>query len=279
MSHNEKLIKDLEEKAKILRRHAISMINNAGMGWIGGSFSETEIITCLLFHHMKHDPKKPDWPERDRLILSKAHCCEMLYAALGEAGYFSKEHFNSYGKFGALLQAHSQTTTPGVEYSGGSLGTGLSFAVGEALATKIDRSGKSLDSQEFNVYCILGDGECDEGQVWEAALAASHFELGNLTAIIDRNDYQSTGKVVDIMRLEPFTEKWRNFSWHIIDIDGHDIAQIIDALNEANKTPNKPTAIIAHTIKGKGVPYFEERRLHFTKITDDMYSEAMEVLK
>jgi transketolase len=279
MSHNEKLIKNLEEKAKTLRRHTISMINDAGMGWIGGSFSETEIITCLLFHHMKHDPKKPDWSERDRLILSKAHCCEMLYAALGEAGYFSKEHFNSYGKFGALLQAHSQTTTPGVEYSGGSLGTGLSFAVGEALATKIDRPGKSLDGQEFNVYCILGDGECDEGQVWEAALTASHFELGNLTAIIDRNDYQSTGKVVDIMRLEPFTEKWRNFSWHVIDIDGHDMAQIIDALNEANKTPDKPTAIIAHTIKGKGVPSFEERRLHFTKITDDMYSEAMEVLK
>jgi len=279
MSHNEKLIKDLEEKAKTLRRHTISMINDAGMGWIGGSFSETEIITCLLFHHMKHDPKKPDWSERDRLILSKAHCCEMLYAALGEAGYFSKEHFNSYGKFGALLQAHSQTTTPGVEYSGGSLGTGLSFAVGEALATKIDRSGKSPNSQGFNVYCILGDGECDEGQVWEAALAASHFELDNLAAIIDRNDYQSTGKVVDIMRLEPFTEKWRDFSWHVIDIDGHDIAQIIDALNEANNTPDKPTAIIAHTIKGKGVPSFEERRLHFTKITDEMYSEAMEVLK
>ncbi|WP_455277401.1 transketolase [[Eubacterium] cellulosolvens] len=279
MSHNEKLIKDLEEKAKTLRRHAISMIKNAGMGWIGGSFSETEIITCLLFHHMKHDPKKPDWPERDRLILSKAHCCEMLYAALGEAGYFSKEHFNSYGKFGALLQAHTQTTTPGVEYSGGSLGTGLSFAVGEALATKIDRFGKGPDSKGFNVYCILGDGECDEGQVWEAALSASNFELDNLTAIIDRNDYQSTGKVVDIMRLEPFAEKWRVFSWHVIDIDGHDIVQIIDALNEANRTPNKPTAIIAHTIKGKGVPSFEERRLHFTKITDDMYSEAMEALK
>jgi transketolase len=279
MSHDEKLIKDLEEKAKTLRRHAINMINNAGMGWIGGSLSETEIITSLFFHHMKHDPKNPDWPERDRLILSKAHCCEMLYAALGEAGYFPKEHFNSYGEFGALLQAHSQTTIPGVEYSGGSLGTGLSFAVGEALANKIDMSGKSLDRKKFNVYCILGDGECDEGQVWEAALAGSHFNLGNLTAIIDRNDYQSTGKVVDIMGLEPFAEKWRNFSWHVIDIDGHDMAQIIDALNEANRTLDKPTAIIAHTIKGKGVPTFEERRLHFTKITEDMYSEAIEELK
>ena len=281
MKPDRTLIKDLEEKAKILRRHTISMINNAGMGWIGGSFSETEIITCLLFHHMKLDPKKPDWPERDRLILSKAHCCEMLYAALGEAGYFSKEHFNSYGKFGALLQAHSQRTTPGVDYSGGSLGTGLSFAVGLALAAKKNqpRDSSGRRTSKYRVFCIIGDGECNEGQIWEAAMLAPHHNLDNLVVIIDRNKFQSTGKVPDIIDLEPLEDKWISFNWHTEKIDGHNIGQILDSLDYADEVRDKPSVIIADTIKGKGLPSFEEKGLHFEVISDEIYAEAMKVLK
>jgi len=280
MVHDTKLVRKLEEKAKLLRRHSIEMIKSGGKGWIGGSFSEAEIVTSLFFHHMKHDPKNPSWPERDRLILSKAHCCEMHYAALGEAGYFSQEHFSSYGKFGGVLQAHSQRTTPGVDYSGGSLGTGLSFAVGEALAAgigaRMDPSGRKIP--RYRVYCIIGDGECDEGQIWEAAMAAAHYKLHNLTTILDRNEYQSTGAVTDIMGTEPMAEKWRSFSWNVLEVNGHDISQILTALDNADRTSEKPTVIIAHTIKGKGVPSFEGR-VHFAVMTDEMYAEAMTALK
>lgn len=280
MAHDSKLIRELGLKAKILRRHTITMIKNAGQGWIGGSFSEAEMITSLFFHHMKHDPNNPKWPDRDRLVLSKAHCCEMHYAALGEAGYFSKELFSSYGRFGGVLQAHSQRTVPGVDYSGGSLGTGLSFAVGAALAARIgvprESSGRPLF--RYRVYCIVGDGECDEGQVWEATMAAAHYKLDNLTVILDRNEYQSTGTVAETMEIEPLAEKWRGFSWNVLEVDGHDIGQILDALDSANRVQDKPSIIVAHTVKGKGVPSFE-RRVHFAEITDEMYAEAVKALK
>ncbi len=280
MTHDRKIVKELEDKARLLRRHTIEMIRCAGKGWVGGSFSEAEIITALLFHHMKYDPENPNWPDRDRLVLSKAHCCEMHYAALGEAGYFSKDLFSLYGRFGGVLQAHSQRTTPGVDYSGGSLGIGLSFAVGQALAARISspRDPNGRPFSRFRVYCIVGDGECDEGQIWEAAMAAAHYKLDNLTAILDRNEYQSTGAIGEIMNIEPLAEKWRSFSWNVIEIDGHNISQILDALDETKKTLGKPSVIIAHTIKGKGVPSFEGR-VHFTPITDDMYHEAKEALR
>jgi transketolase len=282
MAYDEKLIRKLEEKAKTLRRESIKMIRKAGIGWVGGSLSEAEIITALFFYHMKHDPQNPQWGERDRLIISKGHCCEMVYAALGEAGYFPKEEFSSYGKFGAILQAHTQRRiTPGVEYSGGSLGQGLSFAVGEALAARIaaprDQSGRQ--TWRYRVFCIIGDGECDEGQIWEAAMAAAHYKLDNLTAIIDHNKFQSTGKVSDIMKLEPLAEKWRLFGWQVTEIDGHDFTNVLSALERVDEILNKPHVIIAHTVKGKGVPSFENKNLHFIKLTDEMYAEAMEVLK
>jgi transketolase len=279
MSHDTELIKELETKAKTLRRHSIEMMRSAGRGWLGGSFSEAEIITALVFHHMKHNPKNPNWPGRDRLILSKAHCCEMHYAALGEAGYFPRKLFSSYGRFGGVLQAHSQRTIPGVDYSGGSLGTGLSFAVGNALAARIgfprDPSGRQLS--RYRVYCIIGDGECDEGQVWEAAMAAAHYKLDNLVAILDRNEYQSTGAVAETMGIEPLAEKWRSFSWNVSDIDGHDIGQILDALDKARDVKGKPSIVIAHTIKGKGVPSLEGK-VHFAQVTEDLYSEVMRAL-
>jgi len=280
MRHDRETVNELENKARLLRRYSIEMIKSAGKGWIGGSFSEAEIITALLFHHMKHDPKNPDWPGRDRLVLSKAHCCEMHYAALGEAGYFPKEHFSSYGSFGGLLQAHSQKTIPGVDYSGGSLGIGLSFAVGQALAARIG-SPRGPDGQRisrFRVYGIIGDGECDEGQIWEAAMAATHYRLDNLTVILDRNEYQSTGAVAEIMGIEPLADKWRSFSWNVLEIDGHNIVQILDALDEAKSVLRRPSIIIARTVKGKGVPSFEGR-VHFTPLTNEMYQEAMKALK
>jgi transketolase len=278
--HDEALIKMLEAKAKSLRKTVIEMIKSSGQGWLGGSFSMAEIITSLLFHHMRHNPKDPMWACRDRLILSKAHCCEMYYAALGEAGYFSREHFSSYGRFGGLLQAHSQRTVPGVDYSGGSLGMGLSFAVGEALAARIDKSIdlSGVPTPKYRVYCIIGDGECDEGQIWEAAMSASHFRLDNLIVILDRNRYQSTGPVMEVMDIEPLTDKWRSFGWAIQEVDGHNIGQILDALDYSSQVKGKPSIIIANTVKGKGIPSLEGHA-HFITITDEIYLEAMEQLR
>ncbi|TET68587.1 MAG: transketolase [Dehalococcoidia bacterium] len=281
MAYDEKLIKELEGKAKILRRDSIEMIKEAGLGWVGGSLSEADIVTALMFHHMKHDPKNPQWEERDRLIVSKAHCCETVYAALGEAGYFPREEFSSYGKLGALLQAHTERSVPGIEYSGGSLGQGLSFAVGEALAARIDAAKDQSGRQtpRYRVFCIIGDGECDEGQVWEAAMAAAHYKVDNLTAFVDHNEFQSTGEVSVRMKLEPLGEKWRAFGWDVVEIDGHNFTEILSALERGDRIWDKPQVIIAHTVKCKGVPSFEHKNLHYIKLTDDMYAEAMEALK
>ena len=281
MAYDEKLIKELEGKAKILRRDAIEMIKAGESGWVGGSFSQADIITALYFHHMKHDPQNPEWEDRDRLIVSKAHCCETVYTALGEAGYFPKKEYQSYGKLGAVLQAHTERIVPGVEYSGGSLGQGLSFALGEALAARIgapkDKSGRPLP--RFRVFCIVGDGESDEGQIWEAALAAAHYKVDNLIAIVDHNKFQSSGKVEERINLAPLPEKWQAFGWDVAEIDGHNFNEILSALEKADEVQGKPHVIIAHTVKCKGVPSFEHKNLHFCKLTDDMYAEAIEALK
>ena len=281
MAYDEKVIKKLEEKAKILRRDAVEMIRAAESGWMGGSFSQADIITALMFHHMKHDPRNPQWEERDRLIVSKAHCCETVYAALGEAGYFSKKEYQSYGKFGATLQAHTERKVPGIEYSGGSLGQGLSFALGEALAARIDASkdASGRPVPRFRVFCIVGDGESNEGQVWEAIMAAAHYKADNLVAIVDHNKFQSSGTVEERINIMPIAEKWQAFGWDTTEINGHDFNDILSALEKADKVKGKPHAIIAHTIKCKGVPSFEHKNLHFCKLSDEQYAEAIEALK
>ena len=280
MAHDEKLIKALAEKAKTLRRDAVEMIKAGESGWIGGSFSQADIVTALVFHHMKHDPKNPQWANRDRLIVSKAHCCETVYAALGEAGYFSKKEFANYGQFGALLQAHTERIVPGIEYSGGSLGQGLSFALGEALAARIgapkDKSGKPVP--RFRVFCIIGDGESNEGQVWEAIMAAAHYKVDNLVAIVDHNKFQSGATVAERINLMPLSEKWRVFGWDTTEIDGHNFNEILGALENAAKVKGRPSAIIAHTTKCKGVPSFEHKNLHFCALSDEMYAEAIKAL-
>lgn len=237
--------------AKQLRRDVITMIATAGSGHPGGSLSAADIVTALYFKVMHHDPKNPQWPERDRFVLSKGHAAPILYAALAECGYFPVEELSTLRKLGSRLQGHTdRTLTPGVEMSAGSLGQGLSYGIGIALAGR-------LDKREYRVYVLLGDGECDEGQVWEAAMFAPHHRMDNITAIVDHNDLQLDGRVCDIMALEPLADKWRAFNWHVLEINGHDIKEILQALKKAGEVKGKPTVIIAHTIKGKGVSFME----------------------
>ncbi len=237
--------------AKKLRRHVITMIATAGSGHPGGSLSAADIITALYFKVLRHNPENPQWQDRDRFILSKGHAAPILYAALAETGYFPVAELATLRKLDSCLQGHADCKlTPGVEMSSGSLGMGLSFAIGVALAAR-------LDSKAYRTYVLLGDGECEEGQTWEAALSAAHFKLDKLTAIVDRNGMQLSGWTRDVMNLEPLTQKWQAFGWHTIDIDGHHFDQILSALQEAKKVKGTPTVIVAHTIKGKGVSFME----------------------
>lgn len=243
-------IKMLDEKARTIRKHVISMIFEAGSGHPGGSLSCVDILTVLYFHTMRHNSFESKWNDRDRFILSKGHAAPALYATLAEAGYFPTKELSSLRKIGSMLQGHPDSNVPGVDVSSGSLGQGLSIADGLALGAK-------LDNKSYRVYALLGDGECDEGQVWEAAILASHFKLDNLTAIIDRNGLQIDGPTEKIMCLEPIAGKWKAFGWHVIEIDGNKIVEIIAALDEAKRINGKPTVIIAHTFKGKGVSFME----------------------
>jgi transketolase len=242
---------ELKEMAKKLRRHVITMIATAGSGHPGGSLSAADIVTALYFKVLRYDPENPQWPDRDRFILSKGHAAPILYAALAETGYFPVTELSTLRRLDSRLQGHADSNfTPGVEMSAGSLGMGLSFAIGVALAAR-------LDSKNYRTYVLLSDGECEEGQTWEAALSAAQFKIDHLTTIVDYNGIQLSGWTRDIMNLEPFIQKWQAFGWHTIDIDGHDIDKILSALQEAEKVKGKPTVIIAHTIKGKGVSFME----------------------
>ncbi len=227
------------------------MIAAAGSGHPGGSLSSVEILAALYLRTLRHDPAEPLTWDRDRFVLSKAHCVPVLYAFLAECGYLPVEELVTFRKLNSRLQGHSKMqSVPGVEMSGGSLGQGLSFAIGQALAAR-------LDGRDYRVYCLLGDGELDEGQVWEAAMAAAHYRLSNLVAIVDRNGVQNDGFVVDIMRTEPLADKWRAFGWRVQEVDGHDVFAVIDALDGTRIETEGPSVIIARTIKGKGVSFME----------------------
>ncbi|MDP8260574.1 MAG: transketolase [Candidatus Gygaella obscura] len=244
---------DLEQLKCIstkIRCNIVKMIANAKSGHPGGSLSSTELLTVLFFKVMKYDVKRLDWGERDRFHLSKGHCCPLWYAVLAEAGYFSAEELKTLRKLGTFLQGHPDRRTPGVDVASGSLGQGLSVALGMSLAAK-------MDNLDYRVYCLMGDGEMQEGNIWEAAMAAAHYKCDNICALLDYNGFQIDGRVVDVMNLEPIVDKWRAFGWHTISIDGHDMKQILDAYNEAITVKLKPTIIIARTIKGKGVSCME----------------------
>jgi len=244
-------VKEMEAVAKRLRRHIISMIGRAGSGHPGGSLSAVEIVTALYFRVLRHKPQDPGWSDRDRFILSKGHAAPMLYAVLAECGYFPVDELTTLRRLDTRLQGHTDcTVTPGVEMSAGALGQGLSFAIGVALAGR-------LNSQKYRVYVLLGDGECNEGQVWEAAMAAAHFKLDNLVAIVDNNGQQIDGWNREVMNLDPFNKKWQAFGWRVIEVDGHHLTQLTQAFDRAKLVKGQPVVIIAHTIKGKGVSFME----------------------
>jgi transketolase len=243
---------ELAHIARRLRVNIINMIAAANSGHPGGSLSAVDIITALYFGRvMRYDPKRPDWPDRDRFILSKGHGVPALYAALAEAGYFPASELMSLRQVNSRMQGHPvQGLTPGIEASTGSLGQGLSVGVGHALAAR-------LDGKAYRTFVLLGDGECQEGQVWEAAMTAGNYELGSLTAIVDSNRYQLDGAVEDINSLRPLDAKFESFGWRVITVDGHDVGAVRVALLQARESHDVPVCIIANTVKGKGVTYME----------------------
>jgi transketolase len=267
--------KELERIANELRILTLKAVYNAQSGHIGGSFSSAEIITVLYFYKLKINPKDPLWEDRDRFILSKGHAAPMLYSALAKRGFFSEEELvNNLRKIGSRFQGHpDMRKTPGVEMTTGSLGQGLSVAIGIALGAKY------IDKKSFRVYTLLGDGELNEGQVWEAFMSASKYKLDNLVCICDRNRVQLDGCTEEIMPLEPLRLKIEAFGWEVLEIDGHNIEAIIKALDYAETVKNKPTCIIAHTVKGKGVSFMENtHKWHGRAPNKEEYEEALKEL-
>ena len=245
-------IHELQQIAKEVRKDIVRMLTESGSGHPGGSLSAVEIMTTLYFKEMNINTEDPDNIDRDRFVLSKGHAAPVLYSVLAERGYFNKEELMGLRKLGSMLQGHpNMNYVPGVDMSTGSLGQGISTAVGMAIAGK-------LDNKEYRVYSLLGDGELQEGQVWEASMAAAQFKLDNLTAFIDYNSLQIDGRIQDVMSPDPIDDKFRAFGWHVINIDGHDFEAIIAAIEEARNTKDKPTMIVAKTIKGKGVSFMED---------------------
>jgi transketolase len=244
-------IGELEKMAVIIRCDIIDMICTAAAGHPGGSLSAADVVTALYFRVMRIDPQNPEWPDRDRFILSKGHACPVWYAALAERGYFDKSHLKTLRRMGSILQGHpDMLKTPGIDMTAGSLGHGLPAGLGMALSGK-------LQQKDYHVFVVIGDGESQEGSIWEASMAAPNFKLDNLTAILDYNHLQNDYSVEDIMPIHPVVDKWQAFGWHVIDIDGHDMTQVVQALEEAKSHKGAPTMIIANTVKGKGVSYME----------------------
>ena len=244
-------VKRLEEQARQTRQDIISMITKAGAGHPGGSLSASDMITALYFHVMNIDPKNPNWEDRDRFILSKGHSCPALYSCLARRGYFDPEELNHLREYGAMLQGHPDMhTTPGIDISTGSLGTGLAVAVGTQLSARVR-------GKDYMTYCMLGDGEMQEGLVWEAAMAAGHHDLTNLVAIVDCNGVQINGWVNEIMTVEPIADKWRAFGWKVVEVNGHNMKDILTALHTA-KTMRHPVVILMRTVKGRGVDFMED---------------------
>ena len=245
-------LKDLELKANSIRQEIIEMLVAAGSGHSAGPLGMADVFTALYFEVLNHDPKQPEWEERDRLLLSNGHIVPVRYAAMAEAGYFPKSELKTLRKFGSRLQGHPERTRlPGLEHTSGPLGSGLSQAAGMALGLKLK------DNTSSHVYVCMGDGELDEGNVWEAAMFAGARKLSNITAIVDRNNIQIDGYTEHVLALEPLAMKWQAFGWHVIEVDGHNIKQIVAACNEAKAIFERPVVILAHTIPGKGVDFME----------------------
>lgn len=265
---------DLREKARVIRREIIESSTAAGSGHPSSSLSGVELLVGLYFGGvLKYDPAKPGWPDRDRFILSKGHATPLLYSILAEAGYFHVDQLKTLRQLGSPLEGHpNMRRLAGVEASTGSLGQGLSIGLGHALAARVD--GKS-----YRVWVLVGDGECDEGQVWEAAMAAAHFKADNLCCIVDNNRMQQSGMVENVMNHMPLAPKWQSFGWHTIEIDGHDQEAVMRAYAEAQRTTGRPTAIVARTVKGKGVSFMEpDYTWHGRALSKDDAAKALKEL-
>jgi len=270
---SEEKIAELKEIARGVRIDILNMLNKAGSGHTGGSLSSVEIITTLYFAKLRHDPKRPDWPERDRFIISKGHGVPTLYVLLARRGYFDRSHLDTLRRLGSMLQGHPYCrATPGLEVCSGSLGQGLSQANGVALAGR-------LDNKDYRVYVLLGDGETQEGLIWEAAMTAAHYKIDNLCAILDNNGLQIDGPVSKVMAIEPIAKKWDAFGWQVQEIDGHNFREIAAALDKAEAVKGKPSIIIAHTTKGKGVSFMENKvKYHGVAPTKEELESALQEL-
>ncbi|MDD3375118.1 MAG: transketolase [Candidatus Omnitrophica bacterium] len=273
MTEKKSDVKALQEIALELRKNILQVINSAKSGHPGGSLSAVEILISLYGYKMNYKSTDPNWEDRDRLIISKGHASPAVYTVLSHFGYFPKEELSTFRKLGTRLQGHVHRKVPGVELNTGSLGHGLSVANGLAL-------GARMRNKDFKIYCLMGDGEIQEGSVWEAAMTAAHFKLNNVCAIVDYNKVQENGLISDIMGLEPLAEKWKSFGWEVINVNGHDFNELIKALDQFVDTKEKPTVIIANTIKGKGVSFMENKcQWHGKAPNDEQLKEALSELR
>lgn len=272
MNANRQLIQSLEKMGRRLRRDCIECIGVGVAGHVGGSCSAADLMAALYFYKMKYNPKNPEWEERDYFLLSKGHVAILQYSALAEAGFFPVEDLKHCKDVGFYLQGHPHLGTPGIEVGTGSLGQGLSLGLGIAMGLK-------MDEKANRVYVLVGDGEMDEGQIWEAAMSAGFYKMDNLCVIVDNNGLQAAGPIEARMNVAPIGEKWRAFGWNVIEINGHDMEQILAALDEAEACKGSPTVIIAHTVKGKGISFAENVvGCHNVALTEEQYRQALEEL-
>jgi transketolase len=272
--HSQEMIADLSRRAMEYRIQVLRMVNQYKTGHLGGAFSVAEILTALYFHHLRVDPADPNWPDRDRLVFSKGHACAMLYTVLAHRGFFPVGELMTFRTLNSRLQGHPERQkTPGVEVPAGPLGHGVAIGVGMALAAR-------LEGSKRHIYTILGDGEINAGVIWEGALIGAKYQLSNLTAILDYNGVQQTGPTAKVLPTEPIAEKWRSFGWHVIEIHGHNMSQVLDALDEADEVQGRPAIIIARTTKGKGVSFMEnDHHWHGSPPTDDQFKAALAELQ
>jgi len=268
--HTPAMVADLARRACEYRIQVLRMVYGRKSGHIGGAFSTAEILAALYFHHLRLDPLKPDWPDRDRLVFSKGHACAMLYTVLAHRGFFPVQELSTFRALNSRLQGHPEPQkTPGVEVPAGPLGHGVAIGAGMALAARAERSRR-------RVYVVLGDGEINSGVIWEGALVAAKFQLDNLKVILDCNGVQQTGTCAQVMPMEPLAEKWRSFNWHVMDVHGHNMAALLDALDAADEVHGRPVIIIARTTKGKGVSFMEnEPYWHGSAPNDEQFQAAL----
>lgn len=285
--HSESLVQDISSKALSFRIQVLKMIYQGQTGHLGGAFSAAEILSSLYFHHMKVDPHRPDWEERDRLLFSKGHACAMLYTVMAYRGFFPVEELMTFRKLNSRLQGHpDRLKLPGIEMPAGPLGHGIAVGAGMALAARsgINKpsalTATSAQATRYRVFVVIGDGEINAGVIWEGAMTAAKYRLGNLTVILDYNGIQQTGATADVMPTEPIVDKWLSFGWHVQEVDGHNVGELLNALDRADEVHARPSIIIARTTKGKGVSFMEfDHRWHGMAPNQSQYEQALQELQ